>query len=92
MPTYAHTKQQKKVQLCRLVSPTVMGENGLDTRQGGLEKSRQFAHAYAEIAQELGCKFFDTGGVIESSPIDGVHFSAGMQQTLGKAMAKVVTK
>ncbi|MGB1255805.1 MAG: SGNH/GDSL hydrolase family protein [Thiolinea sp.] len=70
--------------------PTVMGQDGLDTRQGGLEKSAQFARCYAEVARELGCAFFDAGSVIESSPVDGIHFSAKAQRALGRAMAKIV--
>ena len=70
--------------------PTVAGEDGLGLRQAGLEKSQIFAGCYAEIAQELGCAFFDVGSVIASSPVDGIHFSAEAQQTLGRAMAGVV--
>ncbi len=72
--------------------PTVMGQDGLDTRQHGLEKSRQFAHCYSEVAQELGCAFFDVGSVIESSSVDGIHFSAEAQRTLGQAMARLISK
>jgi len=70
--------------------PIVMGENGLDTRLHGLEKSQQFARQFAEIAKELGCEFADAGEFIESSPVDGIHFSAEAQRDLGKSIAKVI--
>ena len=71
--------------------PIVVGENGLDTREHGLVKSQQFARQFAEIAKELGCDFADAGEFIESSPVDGIHFSAEAQRDLGKSLAKVVS-
>jgi len=70
--------------------PIVMGENGLDTRLHGLEKSQQFARQFADIANELGCDFANAGEFIESSPVDGIHFSAEAQRQLGRSIAKVV--
>jgi lysophospholipase L1-like esterase len=54
---------------------------------GGREKSRGFAHRFAEVAEELGCDLLDTGTIIASSPIDGVHFEADDHRTLGRAVA-----
>jgi lysophospholipase L1-like esterase len=72
--------------------PIVMGDNGLDTRLFGLEKSKQFAQAFADIAKELGCDFANAGDFIKSSPVDGIHFSAESQRQLGEAIAKVVSE
>ncbi len=72
--------------------PTEKGVDGLGLRQNGFEKSRAFAKCYAEVAEELGCEFFDVGSVIESSPIDGVHFSAESHRLLGREMAKLILK
>ena len=71
--------------------PIVLGENGLDTRQHGLEKSQQFGQEFALIAKELGCDFADAGDFIESSPVDGIHFSAESQRVLGQSIAKVIS-
>lgn len=70
--------------------PIVMGDNGLDTRQHGIEKSQQFASEFAEVAKMLGCGFANSADFIESSPVDGIHFSAESQRQLGRAVAKVV--
>ena len=70
--------------------PIVVGEDGLDTRQLGLEKSRQFAREFEEVAKQLGCSFANAGEFIESSPVDGIHFSAESQRQLGNAIAKIV--
>ncbi|GAA0415507.1 SGNH/GDSL hydrolase family protein [Cocleimonas flava] len=72
--------------------PTEKGIDGLGLRQNGFEKSRAFAASYSQIADELGCEFFDVGSVIESSPVDGVHFSAQSHRILGREMAKVLLK
>lgn len=71
--------------------PIVMGDAGLDTRQHGLEKSKQFADEFAAVAKELGCAFANAGDFIESSLVDGIHFSAASQRKLGESIAKVVT-
>jgi lysophospholipase L1-like esterase len=60
--------------------------------EGAEAKSRRFAEHYRRIAEEQGCEFFDTSGVIISSDIDGVHFEAGEHQKLGKAVANLVIK
>ena len=72
--------------------PTEKGLDGLGLRQNGYEKSRSFAECYSEVADELGCEFFDVGSVIKSSPIDGVHFSAETHRLLGREMAKLLLK
>jgi len=70
--------------------PIVMSENGLETRQHGIEKSQQFARQFSDIAKELACGFVNAGKFIESSPVDGIHFSAEAQRDLGKSIAKVI--
>ncbi|WP_299871808.1 SGNH/GDSL hydrolase family protein [uncultured Cocleimonas sp.] len=72
--------------------PTEKGIDGLGLRQNGYEKSRAFTACYSQIADELGCEFFDVGSVIESSPVDGVHFSAQSHRLLGREMAKLLIK
>lgn len=55
--------------------------------EGALEKSQQLATYYREVAQDRGCEFFNAGDVIVSSDVDGIHFDAGEQQKLGRAVA-----
>lgn len=68
--------------------PIVAGPDGFGLRQAGLVKSEWFAKSFAAIAGELGCEFVNTGDYIESSPLDGVHFSAESHRTLGVVMAR----
>lgn len=58
--------------------------------EGGENKCVGLAAAYEKVCQELGCQFFDSGAVISSSEVDGVHLDAEQHLDLGKALAKVV--
>lgn len=55
---------------------------------GGDEKCVGLAEAYREVADSLGCAFFDAATVTTSSQVDGVHLDADQHATLGEAMAK----
>jgi lysophospholipase L1-like esterase len=55
--------------------------------EGALEKSRQFSHYYALAAKWYKIEFFDAGSVIESSPVDGIHFEVEEHHKLGEAIA-----
>ena len=58
--------------------------------RGAEAKSVGLADAYRQVAKELDCQFFDSGTVIASSSIDGVHLDADQHAVLGRAMAQVV--
>lgn len=54
---------------------------------GAEEKSRQLAPHYAEQARLHDAEFLDTGDVIRSSDLDGIHFEASEHEKLGQAVA-----
>ena len=56
----------------------------------GDEKCVGLADAYAKVATELGCRFFDAGSVTPSSIVDGVHLDADQHAALGVALAAAV--
>lgn len=60
--------------------------------EGAEPKASLFAEQYARVAAEQGCAFFDTGTVIVSSELDGIHFEAGEHAKLGRAVAGEVGK
>jgi lysophospholipase L1-like esterase len=71
-----------------IAPPPVIEVAGFDGMlAGAAEKSREFAERYRFFAGRYGLHFLDAGSVIQSSPIDGVHFEAGEHTTLGKAVA-----
>ena len=58
--------------------------------EGALEKSRKLAAHYREQARLRGCQFFDSGDVIVSSDIDGIHLEAEEHAKLAAAVAERV--
>ncbi len=67
--------------------PVLVVEGSDELLAGAEEKSAQFAKRYAWFAKRHGLHFFDAGAVIESSPIDGIHFDADNHERLGRAVA-----
>jgi lysophospholipase L1-like esterase len=59
---------------------------GADARCAGL------GEAYAGVAADLGCEFFDAETVTSASVVDGVHLDADQHGRLGAALAEVVTR
>lgn len=55
---------------------------------GAEERSAGLAQAYAQIAAELDCEFFDAETATPSSRVDGVHLDADQHHKLGQAMAE----
>jgi len=57
---------------------------------GAAAKSVGLAAAFADVARELGCAFFDAATVTPASRIDGIHLNADQHARLGRALADVV--
>lgn len=57
---------------------------------GGEHKCVGLAAALQEVAATMGCAYFDAGGVIATSPVDGVHLDAEQHLTLGRALVAPV--
>jgi lysophospholipase L1-like esterase len=60
--------------------------------EGAEPKSRLFSRYYRTVAGWHGVSFFDAGSVIESSPLDGIHFEADAHRILGEALANEVQR
>lgn len=58
--------------------------------EGAEPKSRLFSRYYRRAAGWHGASFFDAGSVIQSSPLDGIHFEADAHRILGQALADEV--
>jgi lysophospholipase L1-like esterase len=54
------------------------------------DQSRKLASLYSELAEELGCGFFDAGSVAKASTADGVHLDAANTCAIGEALAPIV--
>jgi lysophospholipase L1-like esterase len=58
--------------------------------EGGERRCVGVAAAFREVAETLGCAFFDAGSVVSASRVDGVHLDAEAHRALGDALAEVV--
>ena len=57
---------------------------------GGSEKSLEFARRYKDVASTRGCYFLDTGTLVRSSDLDGIHLDGSEHRKLGRALAALV--
>jgi lysophospholipase L1-like esterase len=55
----------------------------------GIAQSKMLASMYADLADEIGCGFFDAGSVAKASPVDGVHLDAANTRAIGRGMEPV---
>jgi lysophospholipase L1-like esterase len=60
--------------------------HSVDKFAGARERSEGLEAAFASIAAEMSCAFFDAGRIINVSRIDGVHLDADQHDVLGKAL------
>ena len=78
-----------------IVSPPI-ADNAAGTMAdkfaGARERGQGLGAAYAAIAAEMSCAFFDAGTIIRPSEADGVHLDADQHPILGKALVDPVRK
>ena len=48
------------------------------------------ASLYRDLADDLGCGFFDAGSVANTTPIDGVHLTADSTRAIGRGLEPIV--
>ncbi len=55
-----------------------------------IEESAKLATLYRDLADELGCGFFDAGSVAKTTPLDGMHLDAENTRALGRGLEPIV--
>lgn len=77
-----------------VISPVPVIEAGVlkDIFESAEKKQKNLPEFIEAAAGRQGCAFFDAGGHISVSPIDGVHWSAEAHTEFGKAIAEEVLK
>jgi lysophospholipase L1-like esterase len=58
--------------------------------KGGIEETAILASLYRDLADDLGCGFFDAGSVAKTTPVDGVHLNAENTRALGRGLEPIV--
>ena len=73
--------------------PTCVGGTSFEEMfVGADDTSQDLGRFYRQMAQEIGCAFFDTANVIVSSKLDGIHFDVSELPKLGAAVAAQVRR
>ena len=57
--------------------------------RGRIGESSMLASLYRDLADDLGCGFFDAGSVARASPIDGVHLTAEGTRAIGRGLEPI---
>ncbi|MEZ2127498.1 MULTISPECIES: SGNH/GDSL hydrolase family protein [unclassified Sinorhizobium] len=57
---------------------------------GGVAESAKLATLYRDLADELGCGFFDGSSVAKTTPLDGVHMDAENTRALGRGLEPII--
>jgi lysophospholipase L1-like esterase len=57
---------------------------------GGAAKSQHLGPAIKAMTARMQAAFFDAGQHIAVSPVDGIHYDAEAQVTLGRALAETL--
>ena len=57
---------------------------------GRIAESQNLASVYRDLADELGCGFFDAGSVAKTTPVDGVHMDAENTRAVGRGLEPIV--
>lgn len=77
-----------------IVAPPVICEtansNFAAMYAGAVEQSSMLASLYADLADEMGCGFFDAGSVARTTPLDGVHLDAENTRAIGRGLEPMV--
>ena len=56
----------------------------------GKEESAKLGTLYRDLADELGCGFFDGASVAVTTPLDGIHLDAENTRALGRGLEPIV--
>ncbi|MBB4000319.1 SGNH/GDSL hydrolase family protein [Aureimonas pseudogalii] len=60
--------------------------------EGGHEKSAALASQYRALANFMKVDFFEAGSVVTTAGVDGIHFTADNNASLGRALAAKVSE
>ncbi|MEO1989066.1 MAG: SGNH/GDSL hydrolase family protein [Martelella sp.] len=65
-------------------------DTGMGFLKGVVEQSQMLSTFYSELADELGCGFYDAASVSRASPVDGVHLDAENTRAIGRGLEPIV--
>jgi len=57
---------------------------------GRIGEAQNLASVYRDLADEVGCGFYDAGAVAKTTPVDGVHMDAENTRAVGRGLEPIV--
>jgi len=69
-------------------APVLPASTELDSFVGADERGGRLTEFYRAVAARQGCRLFEAGAVVSSSPIDSVHWDAQSHGLFGAALAR----
>jgi lysophospholipase L1-like esterase len=87
--------QQKCKTKILVISPPHLGNLPKEDKllfNDGHEKSKQLAIHYEKLAEELDVNFMDAQDIIQTSDIDGIHWTTEQHQEFAEAISKKVIR
>ncbi|MGF7005247.1 SGNH/GDSL hydrolase family protein [Aminobacter sp. BE322] len=91
--TYDHGMDYPAPEILLVSPPAVSRTDNAEFKDmfaDGDKASHKLAPLYAQLADEIGCGFFDAGSVAVTTPLDGVHLDAENTRKIGHALAPIV--
>ncbi len=81
-----------KIMIAAPLNVQAAGDGGFmyDFTPNSNQKGEEVRGKYRDLAQRLGCAFFDVNDHVQACPIDGVHLSTESHRILGEAMTAAV--
>jgi lysophospholipase L1-like esterase len=70
-----------------VAAPVPLGGGPLDSA-ATVEKTKELAPLYRQIAEEYGCDFMDLSTVTQTAPGEGVHLTAEAHEAIAIAFAE----
>ena len=70
--------------------PPCVNDTAGEITDRDIAQTAELAGRYGALAQDLGCGFFDAGGVVSGALPDGVHLDAQGSRAVGQALVPVV--
>jgi len=93
-----HVQKGLKQPQILLMSPALIGDNMKDSwfacefDDTSIERSKEFATLYQEVAREEGCIFFNAAEHVVASGEDALHFTKAEHARLAQAVYETVIK
>ncbi len=90
-----YISQNKPKTKILLISPAHLADLSIEDQlhfQGGQLKSKQLARHYSQVATDLHIEFLDAHSVVQTTNIDGIHWTKEQHNNFGEILSTNINK